>query len=369
MEFKRKLSRSVSMKTDDKSNIKIIPCSSHPEFAKKIADHLNIDQVDVSHGKFANGETRVNILETVRNGDVYVVCTNSSFPNGTLNDSLMELLITLHAAKMASADRVTAVLPLYPYSRQDAKCKSRAPITAKLVANLITKAGADHIITMDLHSSQIQGFFDIAVDNLFAAPAVVNWIVKNIPDYNNAVLVSPDAGGTKRVTHIADKMGCDFAILHKERKVANKVDRMVLIGDVKNRTVVLIDDMADTCGTLCTAAERLKEGGADKIYAIVTHGIFSRDALEKIENSCFEVVVATNSLPQEENSSKCSKLKIIEISDYFAEAIQRTNNGESIGDLFDIQMETFNNSPIAVITKDPEDKKSRKRVDSSTFLN
>jgi len=361
------------------NNIKIFTSSSHPEFGEKIAEHLNLRPVKCDLGKFANGEVKVDILESVRSSDVYIVSTGGGSANGTLNDSLMELFILIHAAKMASAERVTAVLPLYPYSRQDSKCKSRAPISAKLVANLLTQAGANHIMTMDLHSSQIQGFFDVAVDNLFAAPAIINWITSRIENYKDIVLVSPDAGGTRRVVSIADKIKLDFAIIHKERKVANFVERMILVGDVKDRPVILIDDMADTCGTLCTAAARLKEGGATKIYAIVTHGIFSRDALEKLENSVFETIVVTNSLPQDESIKYCKKIEVIDISDFFAEAIKRTNSGESLGDLFDTQFsenilkKDISSSKIDTITEEEPvmngSLKNRIRVDSANFLN
>jgi len=316
-------------------NIKIFTTNAHPDFANDIAKHLSITVSKANNGKFANGETKVDVCESVRAEDVFIVSTGCGSDERSLNDNLMELLIMIQAAKIASACRVTAVIPLYPYARQDSKCKSRAPVTAKLVANLLSQSGADHIMTMDLHSAQVQGFFDIPVDNLFAAPATCMWIRNNIQNWQNCCLVSPDAGGTRRVTHIADKLGVDFAIIHKERKKANQVDRMVLVGNVVGRTVILIDDMADTCGTLCTAAARLKEGGADKIYAMITHGIFSRDALQKIEDSVFESVICTNTLPQKANQTKCSKLQVIDVTTFFAEAIQRTHNGESIGDLFD----------------------------------
>jgi len=334
----------------DNSRLKIIHTNAHPKFAESITQHLhgyNAKPHAVSLGKFANGETRVDILETVRSCDVYIVSSGCSFDGGSLNDSIMEVLILIQAAKMASAGRVTAVLPLYPYARQDSKNKSRAPITAKLMANLLTTAGADHIITLDLHSSQVQGFFDIPVDNLVAIPAMVNWIVNNIENYKeNCVIVSPDAGGTSRVTKIADRLRVNFAIIHKERKVANEVHKMLLVGDVKGKDVILCDDMADTCGTLCTAAQRLFEGGARKIYACVTHGIFSKDALEKLNKSQFEKVVVTNSLPQDQNQRNCSKIEVIDISLYFAEAIQRTFDGSSIGELFDDQFKYTLSSPV-----------------------
>ena len=212
--------------------------------------------------------------------------------------------------QIASAERVTAVIPVYPYSRQDKKDKSRAPISAKLVANMLSVAGADHIITMDLHASQIQGFFDIPVDNLYAEPAVVKWIKENIPEWKTAIVVSPDAGGAKRVTSIADRLNIDFALIHKERKKQNEVASMVLVGDAKGKVAILVDDMADTCGTVVHAAEKLLQDGATKIYAILTHGIFSGEALSKLNGSNFEAVVVTNTIPQDKNMVECSKIQV-----------------------------------------------------------
>ncbi|VEL11818.1 unnamed protein product [Protopolystoma xenopodis] len=237
-------------------NIKIFAGSSNSDLAKRIADRIGIQLGKVTLKKFSNQETWyalfVEVGESVRGEDVYIVQTGS----GEVNDHLMELLIMINACKIASSCRVTAVLPCFPYARQDKKDKSRAPISAKLVANMLSVAGADHIITMDLHASQIQGFFDIPVDNLYAEPAVIKWITTNIPGWKECCIVSPDAGGAKRVTSIADQLNVDFALIHKERKKANEVDRMVLVGDVTNRVAILVDDMADTCGTICTAAEK-----------------------------------------------------------------------------------------------------------------
>lgn len=313
-------------------NLKIFAGSSHKDFATEINKQLNPDGTisTVNTGKFANGETKVQIGESVRGENVYIVQTC----HGATNDQLMELLIMIHACKIASASRVTAVMPLFPYARQDKKDKSRAPITAKLVANMLSVAGADHIVTMDLHAQQIQGFFDIPVDNLYAEPSVRQWIQRNIPEWKNSVIVSPDAGGAKRVTSIADKLNVDFALIHKERKVANEVDRMVLVGDVKERVAILVDDMADTCGTICKAAERVKEAGATKVYAILTHGIFSKNACERINASCFEAVVVTNTIDQSENLKKCDKIKVIDVATVFGEAIRRTHCGESVSELF-----------------------------------
>jgi len=253
--------------------------SSHPDLTQKLCDRLGIETGKVVTKKFSNLETCVEIGESVRGEDVYIVQSGC----GEVNDNLMELLIMINACKIASAERVTAVIPCFPYARQDKKDKSRAPISAKLVANMLSVAGAEHIITMDLHASQIQGFFDIPVDNLYAEPAVLKWVRENIADWRNAIIVSPDAGGAKRVTAIADRLNVEFALIHKERKKANEVASMVLVGDAKGKVAILVDDMADTCGTICHAADKLLEAGATKIYAILTHGIFSGPALHRYD--------------------------------------------------------------------------------------
>uniref|UniRef100_A0A673KXY2 Ribose-phosphate pyrophosphokinase 1 n=1 Tax=Sinocyclocheilus rhinocerous TaxID=307959 RepID=A0A673KXY2_9TELE len=286
-------------------NIKIFSGSSHPDLSQKIADRLGLELGKVVTKKFSNQETCVEIGESVRGEDVYIVQSGC----GEINDNLMELLIMINACKIASASRVTAVIPCFPYARQDKKDKSRAPISAKLVANMLSVAGADHIITMDLHASQIQGFFDIPVDNLYAEPAVLKWIKENINEWKNCTIVSPDAGGAKRLTSIADRLNVDFALIHKERKKANEVDRMVLVGDVKDRVAILVDDMADTCGTVCHAADKLVSAGATKVYAILTHGIFSGPAISRINNANFEAVVVTNTIPQEDKIKHCNKIQ------------------------------------------------------------
>ncbi|VDH93128.1 ribose-phosphate pyrophosphokinase [Mytilus galloprovincialis] len=291
-------------------NIKVFSGSSHVDLAQKICDRLGIEQGKVVTKKFSNGECSVEIGESVRGEDVYIVQSGCD----EVNDMLMELLIMINACKIASACRVTALIPCFPYARQDKKDKSRAPISAKLVANMLSVAGADHIITMDLHASQIQGFFDIPVDNLYAEPAVIKWIKENIQDWRNSCIVSPDAGGAKRVTSMADRLNVDFALIHKERKRANEVASMVLVGDVKDQVAILLDDMADTCGTFCHAAEKLIEAGASKVYAICTHGIFSGPAITRINESVFEAVVVTNTIPQEERQKQAPKIQCIDIS-------------------------------------------------------
>ncbi|KAM5181823.1 ribose-phosphate pyrophosphokinase 2 isoform 1-T1 [Mantella aurantiaca] len=331
-------------------NIVLFSGSSHQDLSQKVAERLGLELGKVVTKKFSNQETSVEIGESVRGEDVYIIQSGC----GEINDNLMELLIMINACKIASSSRVTAVIPCFPYARQDKKDKgqsllscesvlgdstkkshqSRAPISAKLVANMLSVAGADHIITMDLHASQIQGFFDIPVDNLYAEPAVLQWIRENIPEWKNCIIVSPDAGGAKRVTSIADRLNVEFALIHKERKKANEVDRMVLVGDVKDRVAILVDDMADTCGTICHAADKLLSAGATKVYAILTHGIFSGPAISRINNAAFEAVVVTNTIPQEDKMKHCSKIQVIDISMILAEAIRRTHNGESVSYLF-----------------------------------
>uniref|UniRef100_A0A674CZB3 ribose-phosphate diphosphokinase n=1 Tax=Salmo trutta TaxID=8032 RepID=A0A674CZB3_SALTR len=285
-------------------NIVLFSGSSHQDLSQKVADRLGLELGKVITKKFSNQETCVEIGESVRGEDVYIVQSGC----GEINDNLMELLIMINACKIASSSRVTAVIPCFPYARQDKKDKVslRAPISAKLVANMLSVAGADHIITMDLHASQIQGFFDIAVDNLYAEPAVLQWIRENIPEWKNSCIVSPDAGGAKRVTSIADRLNVEFALIHKERKKANEVDRMVLVGDVKDRVAILVDDMADTCVTATT----LIDAGAIKVYAILTHGIFSGPAIARINDAPFEAVVVTNTIPQEEKMKSCPKIQV-----------------------------------------------------------
>lgn len=311
-------------------NIKIFGGSSHLDLARLVAERLNMELGRVKLRKFSNKETSVEIGESVRGEDVYIVQSGC----GDINDNLMELLIMINACKIASAARVTAVIPCFPYARQDKKDKSRAPISAKLVANMLSVAGADHIITMDLHASQIQGFFDIPVDNLFAEPAVLKYIKENLPDWQNCVIVSPDAGGAKRVTSIADQLNVEFALIHKERKKANEVESMVLVGNVSDKVAVLVDDMADTCGTMKLAAQKLNEAGATKVFCIFTHGILSGPAVSRLMDSKIEAAVVTNTIPQDDKIAQCPKIKVIDISPILAEAIRRTHNGESVSYLF-----------------------------------
>uniref|UniRef100_A0A914E5R9 ribose-phosphate diphosphokinase n=1 Tax=Acrobeloides nanus TaxID=290746 RepID=A0A914E5R9_9BILA len=234
---------------------------------------------------------------------------------------------------MSSVQRVTAVIPCFPYARQDKQDESRVPISARLIANMLVTAGADHVITMDLHAAQIQGFFSIPVDNLVAEPTIVKYIQDNIDNWKEAVIVSPDAGGTKRVSKIADRLKVNFAIIHKERKQANKVESMILVGNVKDKTAIIVDDMADTSGTICLAAEKLVEAGASKIYAICIHGVLSGPACERLNSAPIDSIIVTNTIPQEENIKKCPKIKCIDMSNVFAEAIKCNHDGTTISHL------------------------------------
>ncbi|KAI5847707.1 phosphoribosyltransferase-like protein [Morchella snyderi] len=313
------------------NSIKLLTGNSHPELAKMVADRLGVDLLDMSVFKYSNQETSVVMRESVRDEDVFIIQTTK--PGEELNDGLMELLIIIKACKTASARRITAVMPNFPYARQDKKDKSRAPISAKLVANMLQRAGCDHVITMDLHASQIQGFFDVPVDNLYAEPATLRYIRENF-DYKNAVIVSPDAGGAKRATALADRLDLNFALIHKERSRPNEVSRMTLVGDVDKKIAILVDDMADTCGTLVKAADVLVANGAKEVVAIVTHGILSGSACSKINSSRLSKVVVTNTVPHAEKKKSCPKLDTIDIAPTLAEACRRTHNGESVSFLF-----------------------------------
>ncbi|KAM9076770.1 LOW QUALITY PROTEIN: ribose-phosphate pyrophosphokinase 3 [Megaptera novaeangliae] len=309
-------------------NIKIFSGRSRQDLSQKTADRLGQELGKVVTKKFSNQETCVEIGESVRGGDVHIVQSGC----GEISDNLMELLIMINACKIAPASRVTAVDPCFSYA-QDKEDTSRAAISAKLVVNTLSIAGADHIITMDQHASQIQGFFDIPADTLYADPAVLKWIKENISEWRNCTIVSPDAGGAKRVTSVAERSNVDFALTHKEPKKANEVDRMVLVVYVKDRVAILVDDMADTCGTICHAADKLFSAGATRVSAILTHGIFSGPAITHINSAGFEAVVVTNTIP-EDKVKHCSKIQVIDISMILAEAIRRTHNGESVSYLF-----------------------------------
>ncbi|RXW16038.1 hypothetical protein EST38_g9816 [Candolleomyces aberdarensis] len=321
------------------NSIRILTGNSHPELALAVAERLNVPTVPCTVKKFSNGEINVKISESVRDEDVFIIQSGCD----DVNDNLMELLILISACKTASARRITAVIPCFPYARMDKKDKSRAPITAKLVANMLTVAGCDHVITMDLHASQIQGFFDIPVDNLWSEPLMMGYIKRSIPGWEDGIVVSPDAGGAKRVTAMADKLNIEFAIVHRKRdgKSLTAPERMeLLVGDVKDKVAILVDDMIDSGSTLALAARTLYENGAKSVHALISHGLLSGSNLSFIDELPIHELVVTNTIPQNKHQESVTKLKTIDISPTIAESIRRTHNGESISLLFGEWAET-----------------------------
>lgn len=312
------------------NSIKLLAPDVHRGLAELVSKRLGVPLTDCKLQRDPTGEVSFSIGESVRDQDIFII---TQIGSGEVNDRVLELLIMINASKTASARRITAIIPNFPYARQDRKDKSRAPITAKLMADMLTTAGCDHIITMDLHASQIQGFFDVPVDNLYAEPSVVRYIKENV-NYEEAIIISPDAGGAKRAAGLADRLDLNFALIHKERARANEVSRMVLVGDVTNKICIIVDDMADTCGTLVKAAEVLLQNHAKSVIAIVTHGILSGNAIKNINNSKLDKVVCTNTVPFEEKMKECPKLDVIDISSVLSESIRRLHNGESISFLF-----------------------------------
>ena len=311
------------------SEIKIIAGNSNMELAQKIADYIGVKVADCQVTTFSDGEISVNINETVRGCDVFVVQST----NNPVNENLMELLIMIDALRRASAGRITAVIPYYGYARQHRKAKARDPITAKLVANLITAAGADRVLTMDLHAAQIQGYFDIPLDHMLGGSLLANYFnEKNIEDL---VVVSPDLGSVTRSRKFANQLEGEvpLAIIDKRRPKANVCEVMNLIGDVKGKNVIMLDDMIDTAGTITNAANALKEFGAKNIYACCTHAVLSGPAIERIENSAISelIVLDTIRLPKEK---ELDKIKVLTVAEMFGEAIKKIFSNESVSVLF-----------------------------------
>ena len=316
--------------------MKIIAGNSNIDLANMIADHCFASLVPAEINKFADGECSVEFLENIRGEDVFIVQSTST----PVNDNLMELMIMIDAVKRSSAKRITAVIPYFGYARQDRKSASRTPITAKLVANLLTKSGADRILTMDLHAGQIQGFFDIPVDDLTSRITFAKDIKRSIgfiedPDVKQVptVFVSPDAGGTVRARKFADMFGGDIAIVDKRRPEAGKSEVMNLIGEVDGCHAILVDDIVDSGGTLCNAAQAIMDAGALSVRAYITHGVLTGKACQKVEDSVLEELVITDSI-----SFKCSsdykKTRVVSVSEMFGEAIRRVTNEESVSSLF-----------------------------------
>ncbi len=314
-----------------RSNIKIFSCNANRELAAAIAKNLGLElgNSEVSH--FSDGEISVKIDETIRGADVFII-QSTSFP---VNDNLMELLILIDAMRRASAGRITAVIPYYGYARQDRKARARDPISAKLVANLITTAGADRVLTMDLHCAQIQGFFDIPLDHLVGMPLLTNYYKEKYGDHlDEFVAVSPDLGSVGRVRQFATKLDIPLAIIDKRRPKANVSEIMNIIGNVEGKRVILVDDMIDTAGTITNAANALKERGAIEVDACCTHAVLSGPALERITNSAIQelVVLNTINLPEEKKIDKLVELSVDKI---FSEAIKRIHEGTAVSTLFE----------------------------------
>jgi ribose-phosphate pyrophosphokinase len=314
----------------DRTNhvLKVFSGNAHLALAREISEHLQRPLADAYVGRFPDGEVRLQVKENVRGADVFVI-QPTCYP---VNENLMELLIMLDALRRASAYRITAVMPYYGYARQDRKDRPRVPISSKLVADLLTSAGADRILALDLHAGQIQGFFDIPVDHLYATPVTVDYFRKL--KLKNLVIVSPDTGGVERARAFAKKLRAPLAIIDKRRDDPNVVEMFNVIGDVQDKTCLIIDDMVDTAGTLAKSAEALKEKGAGKVYACCTHGVFAGDAIKKIRSAPLEQVVATNSIPLSEEAGKCGRIKVLSVAKLLAEAIKSIHEETSVSKLF-----------------------------------
>ncbi len=310
--------------------IVLVSGTSNPHLSKKISEFLDVPLVNPQLRRFANGEIYCEIEKNVRGADVFVIQSTCT----PVNESLMELLIIIDALKRASANSITAVVPHYGYSRQDRKSSPRTPITAKLVADMITVAGASRVVTMDLHAGQIQGFFNIPFDNIFASPVLLEWVQKNL-DPKNLITVSPDAGGVERVRYYAKRMNADLALIDKRRTGPNVAEAMNVIGDVAGKDCIIIDDMIDTAGTLVQAAKALRKNGAGKIYAAATHPVFSDPAIQRLADCPeLEAIIVTDTIPLSEAARKLDKIKVVTVADILAKAIHRTFNHDSVSSLF-----------------------------------
>lgn len=303
--------------------------NANPKLAQDVVRHLNIHLGRATVGRFSDGEIMVEILENVRGKDVFVL-QSTCVPT---NDTLMELLVLVDALKRASAGRVTAAIPYFGYARQDRRPRSaRVPITAKVVANMLTTVGIDRLLTMDLHADQIQGFFDIPVDNIYSMPILLGDLWKS--NYQNLVVVSPDVGGVVRARQMAKRLECDLAIIDKRRPKPNVAKVMNIIGEVKGRTCVIMDDMVDTANTLCEAARALKEEGAESVMAYCTHAVLSGNAVERVENSALDKLVVTDTIPLRADAKACNRIYQLSVASLLAETVLRISNEDSVSSLF-----------------------------------
>jgi ribose-phosphate pyrophosphokinase len=302
--------------------------TSNVNLTKEVCDYLEVLPGEMLTKTFKDGEIRVEIDENVRGRDTFILQSTCT----PVNDNLIQLLIIADALKRASAKNITAVIPYYGYARQDRKVKPRVPISAKLVADLITVSGVDRVISMDLHVGQIQGYFNIPVDNLFAAPILLNYIRKHFND--NLSIIAPDAGGVERARAFAKRLNASLAIIDKRREEPNVAEAMNIIGDVKGKATIILDDMVDTAGTLVQAAHALIKNGAARVYACCTHPVLSGDATKRIEESPIESLVVTNTIPLNKNASQCSKIKVVSVAEILGEAIRRVYFSKSVSSLF-----------------------------------
>nr|WP_297352471.1 ribose-phosphate pyrophosphokinase [uncultured Caldimonas sp.] len=310
--------------------------NANPALSQEIATHLGLTLGQATVGRFSDGEVTVEIQQNVRGRDVFVVQPTCA----PTNEHVMELCIMVDALKRASARRITAVIPYFGYARQDRRPRStRVPISAKVVANMLEVVGVNRVLTMDLHADQIQGFFDIPVDNIYASPVLLSDLKSR--NYDDLVVVSPDVGGVVRARALAKQLGCDLAIIDKRRPKANVSEVMHVIGEIEGRNCVIMDDMIDTAGTLVKAAEVLKERGAKSVYAYCTHPVFSGPALERIKNSELDEVVITNTIPLSETAKPIKKIRQLSVAFLFAETIRRISDGESVTSLFSEQNNNF----------------------------
>lgn len=311
------------------NNLMVFTGNANPALAQAVASHLNIELGQADVGRFSDGEVSVELQEHVRGRDVFVLQSTCA----PTNDNLMEMLVMVDALKRASAGRITAAIPYFGYARQDRRSRSsRVPIAAKLVANMLAAAGVDRVLTMDLHAEQIQGFFDIPVDNIYALPILLDDIQKQ--NHENLLVVSPDHGGVVRARSLAKRLESDLAIIDKRRPKANVSEVMNIIGDVRDRTCVIMDDIVDTAGTLCKAAAALKKNGAKKVVAYCTHPVLSGAAIERVASSELDELVVTDTIPLRDEAKACSRIRQLSVADILADTIQRISNEDSVSSLF-----------------------------------
>jgi len=311
------------------SKLMVFSGNANPELAKKVAESLDTRMGNATVGQFSDGEVAIEINENVRGKDVFILQSTCA----PTNDNLMELVLMVDALRRASASRITAVLPYFGYARQDRRVRSaRVPISAKVVADMMVKAGVDRVMTMDLHADQIQGFFDVPVDNVYGSPILLDDIERQ--NYDNLVVVSPDVGGVVRARAIAKQLNVDLAIIDKRRPQANQAQVMHIIGEIENRTCVVVDDMIDTAGTLCKAGDALKERGAQRVVAYATHPILSGPAVENIASSVLDEVVVTDTIPLSDVARRSGKIRQLSVAGLIAEAIRRVSNEESVSAMF-----------------------------------